>query len=84
MKKINRYKGLRSILELTKNVKEINNVDEILKLIDDESMKEEDELYDLGLEDASTYNLEFDQKFAEMEDVMKKADMVQINLSDKI
>lgn len=37
-----------------------------------ESMKEEDELYDLGLEDASTYNLEFDQHFAEMEESMKQ------------
>ena len=36
-----------------------------------ESMKEENDLYDLGLEDKTTYNMEFDAKFEEAEKTMK-------------
>lgn len=41
IKKINKYNSLKNILELTKNVKEITNVDEIVKLIEDEALIEE-------------------------------------------
>lgn len=36
-----------------------------------EEMEEENDLYDLGLEDSATYNLEFDTKFKDVEDTMR-------------